>query len=244
MSLATMHVHHADDESQSDAELLHHRGSSKNVREFVVLTQTNFFVVFITFASVVSTLIVVCILFIGGAANAGSGNGAVTAAETSNGLATLFPANLARPERVDTRVYPSPTPSFPAPCMNTILPVPVVAIRNEIGAVLQREGMSTPAELGVQRGENTMHLISKWPNMKKLYAVDKWAQQENYIDAANVDNKQQESIYESAMQRFQAYKDRITVLRMFTSEAAKTIPDDSLDFIYVRTIQRIQLVFK
>ena len=41
------------------------------------------------------------------------------------------------------------------------------------------------------------------------------------------------TIQTTALKHLAPYRDKITVCRNFTSECARTVPDDSLDFIYI-----------
>ena len=57
--------------------------------------------------------------------------------------------------------------------------------------------------------------------------------QKNYHDWANVADDAHEVLFQRAMQRLHRWQPVLTVLRMYTSEAAAAIPDGSLDVVYV-----------
>ena len=71
--------------------------------------------------------------------------------------------------------------------------------------------------------------------IKRYIPVDTWSYRSNYSDAANVDNSRQEALYQQMLSRLGPYRGRVDlqVMRMFTTDAALKVPDNSLDFIYV-----------
>eukprot|EP00890_Picochlorum_soloecismus_P006229 jgi/Picsp_1/6607/NSC_03950-R1_conserved hypothetical len=105
--------------------------------------------------------------------------------------------------------------------------------RDGIGSLLELNGFTSGAELGVQRGIFAETTLGAWPSCRKYILVDIWRSQENYKDVANVANDEQEKIYQEAMNRLKPFKELIDVKRMTTVEASKTVPDESLDYIYV-----------
>ncbi len=120
-------------------------------------------------------------------------------------------------------------------CVDITRPLPTwITARNQLSTIFDPEQFTTGAELGVQRGDFSAILTQKWTKLQKFYAVDLWKAQENYHDYANVGNDKQEQNY---LQTLHALKhidnNRLVVMRMYTSEAAKLISDNSLDFIYV-----------
>lgn len=112
-------------------------------------------------------------------------------------------------------------------------PIRVIENRGMIATILQEEGMKVGAELGVQRGLFAEHNLKFWTSCEKYYLVDVWAQQENYKDKANVGNNVQNVLYDETVNRLKSHGDKVVVLRDFTSNAVKSIPDMSLDFLYV-----------
>ena len=63
--------------------------------------------------------------------------------------------------------------------------------------------------------------------------MDVWAPLKNYVDAANMSKAEQEEIYRDAMTRLKPFESVIDVKRMTTVEASRTVPDESLDYVYV-----------
>jgi len=63
--------------------------------------------------------------------------------------------------------------------------------------------------------------------------IDLWAQQTNYKDIANVDMNQQEEFLKTAQANVEEFKDKTTFHRMLSTEAAKLLPDKSLDLLTI-----------
>jgi hypothetical protein len=107
-------------------------------------------------------------------------------------------------------------------------------LRDDFPYELEKAGFKTGAELGVQNGLYSEQLLKHWPSCERLYLIDIWKQQENYFDGANVPQHLQDRAYANTMQKVSPFGNKtVVILRMFTTEAAKHIPDDSLDFVYV-----------
>lgn len=111
--------------------------------------------------------------------------------------------------------------------------VPSIKRRNDLGTLLQKKGFESGAEVGVQQGFYSQNLLSNWPSCNEFHLIDLWAQQTNYKDAANVDMNQQEVFFKTAQANVAEFKDKTTFHRMLSSEAAKLLPEKSLDFVYL-----------
>ncbi|GAB4813768.1 hypothetical protein N2152v2_000814 [Parachlorella kessleri] len=105
--------------------------------------------------------------------------------------------------------------------------------RGDIPATLQAEGLKVGAELGVQNGDFAAHTLRVWTACERYYLVDLWGHQANYEDLANVNDDEQERRYQQTQANLQPWKEKTVFLRNYTVEAAKQIPDGSLDYIYV-----------
>ncbi|PSC67295.1 O-methyltransferase [Micractinium conductrix] len=105
--------------------------------------------------------------------------------------------------------------------------------RDGLGYLLEAEGLKAGAELGVQRGQFARLTLDRWPSCTQYILVDVWKQQENYVEGANVDNNQQEEIYQAAIAAVEPHKAKVKVMRMFTNEAALQVAIESLDYVYV-----------
>jgi hypothetical protein len=63
--------------------------------------------------------------------------------------------------------------------------------------------------------------------------IDIWKTQKNYFDGANVAQAFQDQAYANTVRKLSPFANKTVILRMFTTEAAKLIPDESLDFVYI-----------
>ena len=122
-----------------------------------------------------------------------------------------------------TTIAPTPAPTLP----------PTVAHRSDLPKELQRRNLTVGVELGVQVGLYSLQLLQNWHSCQTLYLVDVWKQQKNYFDGANVPQQEQDRKYQETINRVSNYKSKVKILRMTTTEAAKLIPNRSLDFVYV-----------
>jgi hypothetical protein len=64
-----------------------------------------------------------------------------------------------------------------------------------------------------------------------MLCVDPWVPYPEYFDHKR--HRSIASAYDVAIARFAQYGDRVTIIRKFSIEAAKDIPDGSLDFVYI-----------
>jgi hypothetical protein len=119
------------------------------------------------------------------------------------------------------------------PAINKQTPLVAPETRDQISEILQGYNFSRGAELGVQTGVYSEHMLNIWTSCRKYYLVDIWAAQENYKDIANVGNDAQENLYQDTKKRLERFSDKTEFMRMKTVEAARLVPDASLDFIYV-----------
>ncbi|KAG2429484.1 hypothetical protein HXX76_010721 [Chlamydomonas incerta] len=104
--------------------------------------------------------------------------------------------------------------------------------RNDLGALLEKLGLKTGIELGVQRAHFAAHTLHTWPSCTRYYLVDIWRQQPNYEDFANVADNEQEKIFQEATNNLKPFEHKVVFLRNYTNEAAKIITD-TVDFVYV-----------
>ena len=86
-------------------------------------------------------------------------------------------------------------------------------------------------ELGVCRAGNLKFMLDALPNVSKCYAIDSWQPYDDWnrpIYQAEVD-----SWKDVAYKLMAPYGDRIHVIEKSSTEAAKDIPDASLDYIFI-----------
>lgn len=111
--------------------------------------------------------------------------------------------------------------------------VPTFKHRDDLGDIIEAESMTKGLELGVQYGYYSNAILTRWPKCTEYHLVDIWAPLENYVDFANKDQREQDEIYNDAMERLRPYKKKIHVCRNFTKFCASQYQDDYFDFIYV-----------
>lgn len=105
--------------------------------------------------------------------------------------------------------------------------------RDEIGILLQEHGFTTGVEVGVKKGEFAKQILDTWKSCVSYKLVDLWDKQENYKDIANVESQVHEEYYKETLSRLEPYKDKIQTYRMYSTEAAKKMKPNSLDFAYI-----------
>jgi SAM-dependent methyltransferase len=87
------------------------------------------------------------------------------------------------------------------------------------------------AEIGVQSGEFSEKLL-KSKVLNKLYLIDCWTYQYNYIDIANIEDEQQKILYEYVLKKFEG-EPRVSIIKKFSNQACNLFENDSFDFIYI-----------
>ena len=117
----------------------------------------------------------------------------------------------------------SPDPAARATPLLRIIPH-----RHELPSLLRDLGLDrVGAELGVWKGSYSRRLLSELPDLT-LHLVDSWEPVDIYQSA-----DKQDDAYAETLQAVEPYKERTRVHRNWTSDAAKTFEDQSLDFVYV-----------
>ncbi|MBM3834322.1 MAG: tetratricopeptide repeat protein [Verrucomicrobia bacterium] len=96
---------------------------------------------------------------------------------------------------------------------------------NELGL------LGSGAEIGVQRGEYSEHLLRHWKG-RLLYSIDPWREllTEQYVDIANVSQSRHDKLYAETIRKLMRFQQRSVIWRLTSKEAADLVPDDSLDF--------------
>jgi hypothetical protein len=122
-------------------------------------------------------------------------------------------------------------------CLATVF-IPPIRIREDLGGLLRSLDKRIGAELGVQAGNFANSLMRRWKKVDEFVMVDLWAHQENYIEAANVNNQQQEALYQQSRsvgnQLVKAgILAKFTMCRNLTVACALQFPDNYFNFIYV-----------
>jgi predicted O-methyltransferase YrrM len=89
------------------------------------------------------------------------------------------------------------------------------------------------AEIGVDRGKNSLSIFQNIPDLKKLYCIDPW---ENYQDNHWAHGDQDEAFSE-AVTRLESYMDDypnyIEFIKDKSEKVASSFEPDELDFVYI-----------
>ena len=88
-------------------------------------------------------------------------------------------------------------------------------------------------EVGVFRGKFAQTLLQNCAGIEHYTMIDPWQQLKDWHKPANFSNSAFGEIHAEAMRRTGFARDKITVLRARTSEAARHIPAQSLDLAYI-----------
>ena len=105
--------------------------------------------------------------------------------------------------------------------------------RDLLGALLEEEGHHVGAEIGISQGVFASRTLRQWPSCSRYYAIDLWKHQKNYKEAGNKPNSMMEVYFRRSVQNMAPYGEKVKVMRMLSSEAAKKIADNELDYIYI-----------
>lgn len=88
-------------------------------------------------------------------------------------------------------------------------------------------------EVGVKEGVYARKILKHIPMLDKLYLVDLWQHQPNYKDSANVSNQRHELAYQKTINNIKPWKDKVVILKGYSTTMCNSIPNDSLDFVYI-----------
>lgn len=97
--------------------------------------------------------------------------------------------------------------------------------RNDLATLFAELGYSVGAEIGVYQGEYSLELCKAIPNLK-LTCVDSWAGAGRRFSPGRMERNYQHCV--GILSPYNA-----VFMRMTSVEAAKLIPDNSLDFVYI-----------
>lgn len=108
-------------------------------------------------------------------------------------------------------------------------PITVPAGRADLSRLFASLGFAEGAEIGVWKGKWSARLCRDNPVLH-MRCVDRWTQYDAYGDSRN----RQDALtaaYEEAVRALAPY--HCTILRMDSIDAAQTVPDGALDFVYI-----------
>ncbi len=111
------------------------------------------------------------------------------------------------------------------------------ANRTNMAACFGALGFRTGAEVGVESGRFSQELCENNPGVH-LLCVDAWAAYSGYRE--HVTQSKVDGLFAAAQERLKPY--RVTFKRAFSVEAAATVPDGSLDFVYIDANHSFQYV--
>jgi hypothetical protein len=122
------------------------------------------------------------------------------------GLVVLFSQMVPNEAPNFQRACPEPSPPPPPPPQETCTPRPLAIppFRERYGdfpRTLESLKFERGVELGVLKGEFAESMLTHWPSCKEYHFVDLWQQQQNYIDAANSENRVHEDRMKEALNR-------------------------------------------
>lgn len=107
--------------------------------------------------------------------------------------------------------------------------------REEIPVLLNSLGLTgTGVEVGVRKGEYSEHLLEHWKG-EKLISVDPWraGAPADYREISNVSQDEHDVKHLETCRRLARFGARSEVWRVTGSEAVSTLPDGSLDLVYL-----------
>lgn len=102
--------------------------------------------------------------------------------------------------------------------------------RRDLAKVFAELAYTYGAEIGVWQGAYSIELCQANPNLR-LLCVDPWLSYPEWIDRKNSRKYAMEAIYRDACNALAPY--RCTIRRGLSKDVAPTIPDGSLDFVYI-----------
>ena len=88
------------------------------------------------------------------------------------------------------------------------------------------------AEIGVQRGEFSKQILSKWQG-QCLHLIDCWEYQEGYDDLANKTNDEQLQNFQTTLENVKPWENRTKIVKNYSEKAVLLYPDEYFDFIYI-----------
>lgn len=93
------------------------------------------------------------------------------------------------------------------------------------------------AEIGVWKGDFAFNLLNNLPSIKVYHCVDLWKHYEDHtktlVPNGKMATSNMEEIYKNFKNKASIYNKKVIIHRMTSAEAAKIIPDNELDFIFI-----------
>jgi len=122
--------------------------------------------------------------------------------------------------------------------------VPRLKTRREFGIFLNHLNLlGTGAEIGIQRGHFARQVLDLWRG-EILYLIDAWRQLVGYQDVANVPNNEHVDNLLDAVARVRGHWQRVRIIQELSENAARMIPDGTLDWVYLDADHQYSAVIK
>lgn len=114
------------------------------------------------------------------------------------------------------------------------LPYPVGLSRTQLPLLCRQLGFTKGAEIGVWKGAYSASFCEANPKLHML-CVDPWLSYPAWLDTKNASPEKATEQIADAYQIAQTRLRRLncTIVRAFSVDAAKTVADNSLDFVYI-----------
>jgi hypothetical protein len=123
-------------------------------------------------------------------------------------------------------------------------PIPTMRARHEFGGFLEtQKNLKVGAEIGVQQGEFSHMMLSKWSHCTDYYLVDVWKHQDNYEDSANIPDADQEVNYRTTKKRLHAYHHITRFVRMYSLEASELLSRNATDPVTKKVVPFLDFLY-
>ncbi len=106
-------------------------------------------------------------------------------------------------------------------------PIPLEIGRNDLPELFKELGYKVGAEIGVERAAYSEVILKAG---LYLYAIDAWTAYKGYRE--HVTQKELDGFFRQVKEKLANYND-CQIIRCFSMDALKLIPDRSLDFVYI-----------
>lgn len=101
-----------------------------------------------------------------------------------------------------------------------------------IAALVNEHNWTRGAELGVWKGRTFLFLLAYCPQLTMI-GVDLWAPQPDNEGPENYEDWQHETFERNVRRAAAQFAERAIIIKDWTTEAAKQVEDESLDFIFI-----------
>ncbi|OSM00047.1 class I SAM-dependent methyltransferase [Magnetofaba australis] len=100
-------------------------------------------------------------------------------------------------------------------------------------SIINRLEPHSIAEIGVWEGAFSRHVLDNCPNVTRYVMIDPWRQLDQWNKPLNQAQPRMDAAYAAAMQATEAHAHKREVLRGRTVDVIDSLPDGSLDMVYV-----------